>query len=83
VLLLSPKSCANLWSESGDRGLDLGELSRGLLFIPSCPGLTSLTGARDTSGELPGSCVFVLRCCCLVLGRFRGVWLRFVKGFIS
>jgi hypothetical protein len=30
VFLLSPMSCANLWSESGDRELDLEELTRGL-----------------------------------------------------
>jgi hypothetical protein len=29
VLLLSPKSCTNPWSNSGDRKLDLGELTRG------------------------------------------------------
>jgi hypothetical protein len=29
VFLPSPKSCANLWSDSGDRELDLGELTRG------------------------------------------------------
>jgi hypothetical protein len=28
VLLLSPKSCTNPWSDSGDRELDLGELTR-------------------------------------------------------
>jgi hypothetical protein len=28
--LLSPKSCANPWSESGDRELDLEELTHGL-----------------------------------------------------
>jgi hypothetical protein len=28
VFLLSPKSCANQWSNSGDHELDLGELSR-------------------------------------------------------
>jgi hypothetical protein len=44
VFLLSPMSCANPCSEKGDRDLDLGELTRGLLFIPSCPGLTGLTG---------------------------------------
>jgi hypothetical protein len=27
VFLLSPKSCANAWSDSGDRELDLGELT--------------------------------------------------------
>jgi hypothetical protein len=29
VFLLSPKSCTNPWSDSGDRKLDLGELTRG------------------------------------------------------
>jgi hypothetical protein len=29
VFLLSPKSCANPWSDSGDRELDLRELTRG------------------------------------------------------
>jgi hypothetical protein len=29
VFLLSPKSCTNLWSDSGDWKLDLGELTRG------------------------------------------------------
>jgi hypothetical protein len=29
VFLLSPKSCANPWSESGDRVLDLRELTCG------------------------------------------------------
>jgi hypothetical protein len=34
------------------------------------------------SGELPDSCVFVLRCCLSVLGRFGGVLLGFVKVFL-
>jgi hypothetical protein len=29
VFLVSPKSCANPWSESVDRELDLGELTHG------------------------------------------------------
>jgi hypothetical protein len=29
VVLLSPKSCSDLWSESGDRELDLEELTCG------------------------------------------------------
>jgi hypothetical protein len=29
VFLLSPKSCLDPWSESGDRELDLEELTRG------------------------------------------------------
>jgi hypothetical protein len=28
VFLLSPKSCLSLWSDSGDQGLDLEELTR-------------------------------------------------------
>jgi hypothetical protein len=49
VFLLSPESCANLWSQSGDREFDLGELTRGFLFIPSCLGLTGLTVELDRS----------------------------------
>jgi hypothetical protein len=49
VFLLSLKSCAKLWSESGDQSLDLVELTRGLLFISSYPGTTGLTGALDRS----------------------------------
>jgi hypothetical protein len=45
VLILSPKSCANLWSESGDRHLDLEELTRGLLFILRAQIFSGLTGA--------------------------------------
>jgi hypothetical protein len=43
VFLLSPKSCTDLWIDSGDRELDLEELTRG--FIPERPSLTGLTGA--------------------------------------
>jgi hypothetical protein len=89
VFLLSPKSCVKPWSESGDRELDLEELTRGLLFIPSCPGVTGLTGALNWSdrckpfvwfslGECPGVFPIVVCCCWSVQGRFRGVWLRFV-----
>jgi hypothetical protein len=67
VFLLSPKSCSDPWSESGDRELDLEELTR-VLFIPSCPGYIVLTGALDrsdqcepfvgfSSGELLNPCV--------------------------
>jgi hypothetical protein len=87
VFLLSPMSCANPWSESGDRELDLEELTRGLLFIPSCLGVTCLTGDRSDRckafvgfalGECFGEFSIVLCCCWSVLGRFRGVWLGFV-----
>jgi hypothetical protein len=51
--------------------VDLGDLTSGSLFIPSCPGLTGLTGACDrsdrwkvpmgfASGELSGLCGFGL-----------------------
>jgi hypothetical protein len=86
VFLLSPKSCANPWSESGDRELDLEGLTRRMLFIPSCP---SVTGALDwsdrwkpfvgfASGERLAEFPVVVCCCWSVLGRFRGVWLGFV-----
>ena len=50
MFLLSPKSCPNPWSESGDREFDLGELTRGLLFIPRAQVLTGLTGADPLLG---------------------------------
>jgi hypothetical protein len=37
VFLLSPKSCTNPWSDSRDRELDLGELTRGSCSSPSGP----------------------------------------------
>jgi hypothetical protein len=60
-----------------------------VLFIPSCPGYTGLTGALDrsdrckslvgfASGELLGSCVFGSWCCWSVLGLLRVVLLGFV-----
>jgi hypothetical protein len=73
VFLLSPKYCANPWSELGDRELVLEELTHGLLFIPSYPGVTVLTGALDrsdrckpfvgfASGELLGEFPVVVCC---------------------
>jgi hypothetical protein len=64
-----------------------------VLFIPSCPGTTGLTGALDrsdrcepfvgfVSGELLGSCVLWL-CCWSVLGWFGVVLLGLVKGYSS
>jgi hypothetical protein len=66
-----------------------GEVDPRVLFIPSCPGYTGLTGALDrsdrckslvgfASGELLDSCVFGPWCCWLVLSLF-GVVLR---GFV-
>jgi hypothetical protein len=52
VFLLAPKSCSSPWSDSGDRGLDLGKLTRGCCSsgaaqaTPVCPVLLiGLTGA--------------------------------------
>jgi hypothetical protein len=60
-----------------------------VLFIPSCPSYTGLTGALDrsdrcepivgfASGELLDSCVFGFWCYWLVLGLFGVVLLGFV-----
>jgi hypothetical protein len=60
-----------------------------VLFIPSCPGLTGLTGVCDrsdrcmplvgfASGELLDSCVFGSWCCWSILGLFGVVLLGFM-----
>jgi hypothetical protein len=60
-----------------------------VLFIPSCPGYTGLTGALDwcdrcellvgfALGELLDSWVFGSWCCWSLLGLFEVVWLGFV-----
>jgi hypothetical protein len=65
-----------------------------VLFIPSCPGYTGLTGALDrsdrceslvgfASGELLDLCVFGSWCCWSVLGLFGVVLLGFVLGIPS
>jgi hypothetical protein len=65
-----------------------------VLLIPSCPGVTGLTGASDwsdrcvpsvefASGELLVPCVFGSCCCWSVLCCFGGVLLGFVKGSSS
>jgi hypothetical protein len=66
-----------------------GGVDQRVLFISSCPGYTSLTGALDRSdrreplvgfalGELLDSCVFGSWCCWSVLGLFGGILLGFV-----
>jgi hypothetical protein len=66
-----------------------GGVDSRVLFIPSCPGLTGLTGVRDrsdrcrplvgfASGELLDSCVLGSWCCWSVLGLFGVVLLCFV-----
>jgi hypothetical protein len=65
-----------------------------VMFIPSCPGYTGLTGALYRSdrceslvgfalGELLDSCVFGSWCCWFVLGLLGVVLLGFVRGFPS
>jgi hypothetical protein len=67
----------------------IGGVDPRVLFIPSCPGYTGLTGALDrsdrckplmgfASGELLDSCVFGSWCCSSVLGLFGVVLLGFV-----
>jgi hypothetical protein len=63
-----------------------------VLFIPSCPGLTGLTGVCDqfdwcmplvgfASGKLLDLCVFGSWCCWSVLGLFGVVLLGFFRVF--
>jgi hypothetical protein len=65
-----------------------------VLFIPSCLGVTGLTGVLDwsdqckhfvglASDDLSDPCVLWLCCCWLVFGRFGVVLLGFVKGSSS
>jgi hypothetical protein len=65
-----------------------------VLFIPSCPGLTGLTGVCDrfyrckllvgfSMGESLDSYVFESWCFWSVLGLFGVVLLGFVYGFLS
>jgi hypothetical protein len=74
---------------SGRSTFGFGGVDPRVLFIPSCPGLTSLTGVRDrsdrcrplvgfASGELLDSCGFGLWCFSSVLGLFGVVLLGFV-----
>jgi hypothetical protein len=64
-----------------------------VLFIPSCPGYTGLTGALDrsnrceslvgfASGELLDSCVFGSWCCWSVLDLFGVVLLGFGENWL-
>jgi hypothetical protein len=63
-----------------------------VLFIPSFPGYTGLTGALDrsdrceslvgfVSGELLDLCIFGSWCCWSILGLFGVVFVRFCVGF--
>jgi hypothetical protein len=76
----------------GRSGLEFGGVDPRVLFFPSCPDYTGLTGALDrsgrckslvgfVSGELLDSCVFGSWCCWSVLGLFGVVFVRFCVGF--
>jgi hypothetical protein len=73
VFLLSPKSCANLWNNLGDRELDLGELTRGC-----CSSRASQPDRSDRCiglvgfalGECLGEFFIVSCCCCFEFGLF-------------
>jgi hypothetical protein len=85
VFLLSPKSCSSPWSDSGDRSLDLGEMtreccsSRAALATPVWPVLfTGLTGATLGGFLLGWTSGWV--CCCPVLELF-WVWVSLQVGW--
>jgi hypothetical protein len=85
-----PQSLVQIQVERfGRSGVGFGGVDSRVLFIPSCPGLTSLTGVCDrsdrcmtlvgfASGELLDSCVFGSWCYWSVLGLFGVVLLGFV-----
>jgi hypothetical protein len=77
----------------GTSKFGFGGLDPRVLFIPSCPGYTGLTGALDqsdrckpvvgfASGELLDSCVFGSWCCWSVLGLFGVVLLGLCRVFL-
>jgi hypothetical protein len=63
VFLLSPKSCINPWSDSGDRELDSWGLTRG-----RCSSRSAFVGFA--SGERLGEFHVVLCCYCFEFGQF-------------
>jgi hypothetical protein len=84
-----PKVLFETVEQIGRSGVGFGGVDTRVLFIPSCPGYTGLTGALDqsdrcepfvgfASGELLNPCVFGLRCCWSVLGQFGVLVLDFV-----
>jgi hypothetical protein len=81
-----PQSLVRIRERIGRSEVGFGGVDPRVLFIPSCPGFTGLTGALDpcepfvgfASGELLNPCVFGLCCCWSVLGQFGVVLLDFV-----
>jgi hypothetical protein len=84
-----PKVLFKSMERFGRSEFGFGGVDPRVLFIPSCPGYTSLTGALDqsdrceplvgfASGELLDSCVFGSWCCWSVLGLFGVGLLGFV-----
>jgi hypothetical protein len=89
-----PQSLAQIRGAIREIGSWIWGVAPRVLFIPSCLGLTGLSGVCDrsdrcmplvgfASGELLDSCVFGSWCCWLVLGLFGVVLLGFVKGSSS
>jgi hypothetical protein len=73
----------------GKSGVGVGGVDPRVVFIPSCPGYTGLTGALNqsdrcvpfvgfASGELLNPCVLTLCWCWSVLGSLGGVLVGFV-----
>jgi hypothetical protein len=88
-VFLSPKVLLKSVERFGRSSFGFGGVDPRVLFIPSCPGYTGLTGALDRSdrcesfvgfalGERLDSCVFGSWCCWSVLGPFGVVLLGFV-----
>jgi hypothetical protein len=84
-----PKDLFKFVERFGRSRFGFGGVDPRVLFIPSCPGYTGLTGAPDrserceslvgfASGELLDSCVFGSWSCWSVLGLFGVVLLGFV-----
>jgi hypothetical protein len=89
-----PQSLVRVCGANREIGSWIWGVDPRVLFIPSCPGVTGLTGARDRSNRfkpfvgfasvyLPDPCVFWLCCCWSVLSQFGVVLLGFVKGSSS
>jgi hypothetical protein len=83
-----PQSLVQVRERFGRSKFRFGGVDPRVLFIPSCPGYTGLTGALDrsdrceslvglASSEMVDSCVFGSWCCWSVLGLFGVVLLGF------
>jgi hypothetical protein len=76
VFLISLESCSSPWSDSGDQGLVLGELTRGLCSSPTVQAKTGLTGFPNRSDRFrPVGC----RGRSLSKEVFAALWLRLFR----